>query len=119
MAVLIKGETLYVAWLGDSQVLLSKAGQPCLLMNPHKPNREVTTRIKVFFLPLFHVTLVTWRETRYMLAINTFQCVKNSRVTIVCIPNVRFFKPGGRDRWVEIMVQATCGLINFGYERQV
>lgn len=40
VAVLIRGETLYVAWLGDSQVVLSKAGQPCLLMNPHKPNRE-------------------------------------------------------------------------------
>jgi len=82
VAVFIKGETLYVAWVGDSQVLLSKAGQPCLLMNPHKPNREVTTRIKVFFLFFF---------PRYMLAINTFQCVKNSCVTIVCIPNVRFF----------------------------
>lgn len=40
VAVLIKGETLYVAWLGDSQVVLSKAGQPTLLMSPHKPNRE-------------------------------------------------------------------------------
>lgn len=40
VAVLIKGESLYVAWLGDSQVVLSKAGQPALLMNPHKPDRE-------------------------------------------------------------------------------
>ena len=37
----IKGQSLYVAWLGDSQVVLSKAGQPYLLMDPHKPDREV------------------------------------------------------------------------------
>ena len=48
MAVFIKGETLNVAWLGDSQVVLCKAGQPCLLMNPHKPDREVLTQIKSF-----------------------------------------------------------------------
>ena len=53
MAVLIKGETLYVAWVGDSQVVLSKAGQPCLLMNPHKPNREVTRSIKIVFCEMF------------------------------------------------------------------
>ena len=37
----IKGQSLYVAWLGDSQVVLCKAGQPYLLMDPHKPDREV------------------------------------------------------------------------------
>lgn len=40
VAVFIKGESLYVAWLGDSQVVLCKAGQHHLLMDPHKPNRE-------------------------------------------------------------------------------
>ena len=49
MAVLIKGESLYVAWLGDSQVVLSKAGQPALLMNPHKPDREVLELSVVFY----------------------------------------------------------------------
>lgn len=49
MAVFINGETLYVAWLGDSQVVLCKAGQACQLMNPHKPDREVLRSIAVFF----------------------------------------------------------------------
>lgn len=40
VAVFIKGQSLYVAWLGDSQVVLCKAGQPYLLMDPHKPDRE-------------------------------------------------------------------------------
>lgn len=43
VAVLISGESLNVAWLGDSQVVLSKAGQPTQLMSPHKPDREVRT----------------------------------------------------------------------------
>lgn len=40
VAVLISGESLYVAWLGDSQVVLGKAGQAAELMTPHKPDRE-------------------------------------------------------------------------------
>lgn len=45
MAVLISGESLYVAWLGDSQVVLGKAGQAAELMTPHKPDREVLTAL--------------------------------------------------------------------------
>ena len=41
VAVFISGESLYIAWLGDSQVVLSKGGQAAQLMNPHKPDREV------------------------------------------------------------------------------
>ncbi len=37
----LKGRTLYVAWLGDSQVMMVKRGQPVELMKPHKPEREV------------------------------------------------------------------------------
>lgn len=40
VAVFISGESLYVAWLGDSQVVLSKGGQAARLMTPHKPDRE-------------------------------------------------------------------------------
>ena len=75
MAVLIKGETLYVAWLGDSQVLLSKAGQPCLLMNPHKPNREVT---KSF---LFALCLHDQSHVDMMYVYDVHSCVTNS-----CVP---------------------------------
>uniref|UniRef100_A0A8C1VDF6 Protein phosphatase 1E n=1 Tax=Cyprinus carpio TaxID=7962 RepID=A0A8C1VDF6_CYPCA len=36
----LRGRTLYVAWLGDSQVMMVKRGQPVELMKPHKPDRE-------------------------------------------------------------------------------
>uniref|UniRef100_A0A4W4DZD6 Protein phosphatase 1E n=1 Tax=Electrophorus electricus TaxID=8005 RepID=A0A4W4DZD6_ELEEL len=36
----LRGRTLHVAWLGDSQVMLVKKGQPVELMKPHKPDRE-------------------------------------------------------------------------------
>ncbi|XP_066929368.1 protein phosphatase 1F-like [Clytia hemisphaerica] len=39
VVVLIQGLNLTVAWLGDSQVVLCKAGDAVQLMDPHKPNR--------------------------------------------------------------------------------
>lgn len=39
----LRGRTLYVAWLGDSQVILVRRGQVVELMKPHKPDREVNT----------------------------------------------------------------------------
>uniref|UniRef100_A0A4W3KGN2 Protein phosphatase 1E n=1 Tax=Callorhinchus milii TaxID=7868 RepID=A0A4W3KGN2_CALMI len=36
----IRGNMLYVAWLGDSQVMLVRRGQAVELMKPHKPDRE-------------------------------------------------------------------------------
>ncbi|KAM6911614.1 protein phosphatase 1E [Lycodopsis pacificus] len=36
----LRGRTLYVAWLGDSQVILVRKGQAVELMKPHKPDRE-------------------------------------------------------------------------------
>ncbi|XP_051972312.1 protein phosphatase 1E-like [Xyrauchen texanus] len=36
----LRGHTLYVVWLGDSQVMMVKKGQPVELMKPHKPDRE-------------------------------------------------------------------------------
>ncbi|CAJ1063424.1 protein phosphatase 1E [Xyrichtys novacula] len=36
----LRGGTLYVAWLGDSQVILVRKGQVVELMKPHKPDRE-------------------------------------------------------------------------------
>uniref|UniRef100_A0A3Q3XA17 Protein phosphatase 1E n=1 Tax=Mola mola TaxID=94237 RepID=A0A3Q3XA17_MOLML len=36
----LRGGTLYVAWLGDSQVILVRRGQVVELMKPHKPDRE-------------------------------------------------------------------------------
>lgn len=40
VAVLIQGEELTVAWLGDSQAMLVRKGQAQTLMEPHKPDRE-------------------------------------------------------------------------------
>ncbi|XP_067084073.1 protein phosphatase 1F [Osmerus mordax] len=40
VAVLLQGEALTVAWLGDSQALLVRGGQAVTLMDPHKPERE-------------------------------------------------------------------------------
>ncbi|XP_040908264.1 protein phosphatase 1E [Toxotes jaculatrix] len=36
----LRGQTLHVAWLGDSQVILVRRGQVVELMKPHKPDRE-------------------------------------------------------------------------------
>ncbi|TRY71113.1 hypothetical protein TCAL_02396, partial [Tigriopus californicus] len=36
---LIRGNTLYSAWLGDSQAVLVRNGEPLHISEPHKPNR--------------------------------------------------------------------------------
>lgn len=42
VVVLIQGQQLAVAWLGDSQAMLVRRGQIIItLMDPHKPDREV------------------------------------------------------------------------------
>uniref|UniRef100_W5M1W6 Protein phosphatase 1E n=1 Tax=Lepisosteus oculatus TaxID=7918 RepID=W5M1W6_LEPOC len=40
VAVLLAGDCLHVAWLGDSQAMLVREGQVVTLMEPHKPERE-------------------------------------------------------------------------------
>ncbi|XP_072000660.1 protein phosphatase 1F isoform X1 [Engystomops pustulosus] len=40
VCALLEGERLHVAWLGDSQALLVRQGNPVTLMEPHKPERE-------------------------------------------------------------------------------
>ncbi|KAJ8286201.1 hypothetical protein GJAV_G00035720 [Gymnothorax javanicus] len=40
VAVMLAGDWLHVAWLGDSQALLVRQGEPVTLMDPHKPERE-------------------------------------------------------------------------------
>ncbi|KAM6930949.1 protein phosphatase 1F [Xenentodon cancila] len=40
VAVLIHGQELTVAWLGDSQAILVRNGEVVTLMDPHKPERE-------------------------------------------------------------------------------
>lgn len=40
VCALIAGNTLHVAWLGDSQVLLVQQGRAVKLMEPHRPERQ-------------------------------------------------------------------------------
>ncbi|XP_023932955.1 protein phosphatase 1F isoform X1 [Lingula anatina] len=40
VSVLMRGNKLHTAWLGDSQALLVRDGTPIQLMKPHKPERE-------------------------------------------------------------------------------
>ncbi|XP_063051148.1 protein phosphatase 1F [Engraulis encrasicolus] len=40
VAVLLAGDWLHVSWLGDSQAMLVRKGEPVTLMDPHKPERE-------------------------------------------------------------------------------
>ncbi|XP_028990973.1 protein phosphatase 1F [Betta splendens] len=40
VAVLIQGQELTVAWLGDSQAVLVRKGEAVTVMEPHKPERE-------------------------------------------------------------------------------
>ena len=39
----IRGKTLYAAWLGDSQAVLVRNGQAVKIVEPHKPNRPVSS----------------------------------------------------------------------------
>ncbi|KAF4113786.1 protein phosphatase 1F [Onychostoma macrolepis] len=40
VAVLLTSDRLTVSWLGDSQAVLVRQGEPVTLMDPHKPERE-------------------------------------------------------------------------------
>ncbi|XP_053530296.1 protein phosphatase 1F isoform X2 [Ictalurus punctatus] len=40
VAVLLAADWLTVSWLGDSQAMLVRKGEPVILMDPHKPERE-------------------------------------------------------------------------------
>ena len=49
VVILIRGDQLFTAWLGDSQAVLVKDGSATQLVNPHKPDRSVSY-ITTFFL---------------------------------------------------------------------
>ncbi|KAJ7997017.1 hypothetical protein DPEC_G00224550 [Dallia pectoralis] len=56
----LRGRTLYVAWLGDSQVMLVKKGQAVELMKPHKPDRE-DEKLRIEALGGCVIWFGTWR----------------------------------------------------------
>ena len=41
VTMLMRGSTLHISWLGDSQAILVKNGKVVNIMEPHKPEREV------------------------------------------------------------------------------
>jgi len=51
VCVLVEGDELHVAWLGDSQALLVRDGQPIKLVTPHKPEDEVSLCVCVTTKP--------------------------------------------------------------------
>lgn len=46
VSALIRDNTIFLSWLGDSQAVLVKGGVPIKITSPHKPDREVC---KVWF----------------------------------------------------------------------
>ncbi|XP_059144248.1 protein phosphatase 1F-like [Physella acuta] len=40
ISVLLRGSEMLIGWLGDSQALLVRSGEPVQIMVPHKPERE-------------------------------------------------------------------------------
>lgn len=40
VSMLLRGDSCYVSWLGDSQIMLVREGRAVTLMEPHKPDRE-------------------------------------------------------------------------------
>lgn len=44
MIAFIRGEELYIGWLGDSQAVLVREGKALRLVEPHKPEREVSKK---------------------------------------------------------------------------
>ena len=54
---LIRGNTFYSAWLGDSQAILVRRGRPVRIVDPHKPNRPVWT---IFFDRFLSVSLIQY-----------------------------------------------------------
>ncbi len=52
VAAVVREKTIHVAWLGDSQALLVRNGQAVEIMNPHKPEREVSMNYGQLFISL-------------------------------------------------------------------
>ncbi|XP_041349751.1 protein phosphatase 1E-like isoform X2 [Gigantopelta aegis] len=60
IAVLIRGSTLHVSWLGDSQAILVKNGNVISIMEPHKPERE-DERTRIEALGGYVIFFGAWR----------------------------------------------------------
>ncbi|XP_034076358.1 protein phosphatase 1E [Gymnodraco acuticeps] len=56
----LRGRTMYVAWLGDSQVMLVRKGEAVELMKPHKPDRE-DEKLRIEALGGCVIWFGTWR----------------------------------------------------------
>ena len=54
----IRGQDIYVGWLGDSQAVLVREGKAVRLVEPHKPEREVCMDDPPVMLVMFFGCLV-------------------------------------------------------------
>lgn len=75
----LRGRTLYVAWLGDSQVILVRRGQVVELMKPHKPDREVTPSELCSFMHVYRKKNGTQGNIWSIKAVHTCVCVCRMR----------------------------------------
>lgn len=48
MVSIIRGNEVYVGWVGDSQAMLVRDHQPVEIMTPHKPGNEVSGWVLVY-----------------------------------------------------------------------
>ena len=90
VCTLVRGNTLYSAWLGDSQSVLVRNGYPVKVVEPHKPNRPV--RLYEY-----------WNHnTKYVVLLKNKQHIlflKSNMIYVICrcyvIPAclILFFKP--------------------------
>ena len=84
--MLIQGQELTVAWLGDSQAMLVRKGEAVTLMDPHKPEREV--RIHLSLTPT-HTSTHTRNHTKDILrkALRRMSAWVRT-FSVVCLSNV-------------------------------
>lgn len=54
MFAILHDNKLLVSWVGDSQVMMVRNGEPVCLMEPHKPERQVKLEEgnKIYFYDL-------------------------------------------------------------------
>lgn len=66
MTVFVRGDRCYIGWLGDSQVLLVRDGQPVTVMEPHKPEREVRRPVSLLTSCVFGGGTSSYFRSIYM-----------------------------------------------------
>lgn len=82
MTALLRDNKLYISWLGDSQMLLVRAGRPVQIMVPHKPEREVRVCAGPIYTSLGRMTCTGL----LLIVLPGFECVLLSKILCVHMP---------------------------------